>query len=95
MFGRRQQGSIDGDVKALAAAHPWTSAAAMAAAAAAAGGGQWRLLCLARVRVRPLTHWLALRACGPGWQGGGAAALASLGSCWGQAADAVASAARL
>jgi hypothetical protein len=30
-----------------------------------------RLLCLARVRVGPLTCRLALRARGPGWQGGG------------------------
>jgi hypothetical protein len=34
-------------------------------------GGQLRLLCLARVRVGPLTCRLALRARGPGWQGGG------------------------
>ncbi len=29
-------------------------------------GGERRLLCLARVGVRPLMHWLALRACCPG-----------------------------
>ncbi len=40
LFGRRRQGSVDGNVKASAAAHPWTSAVATAAAAAAAGGGQ-------------------------------------------------------
>ncbi len=71
LFGRRQQGSVNGNVKALAMAHLWTLVAATAAAAAAAGGGQWRLLCLARVRVGPLTCWLPLRAHGPGWQGGG------------------------
>ena len=43
-------------------------------------GGQWLLLCSARVGVGPLTRWLALRARGPGWQGGGAAALALLGT---------------
>ncbi len=35
LFGRRQQGGIDGNVKALGAAYPWTSAAAAAAAAVA------------------------------------------------------------
>ncbi len=95
MFGRRRQGSVDGNVKAAAAAHPWTLVAVMAAAVAAAGGGQWRLLCSARVGAGPLTRWLALRARGPGWQGGGGAALALLGLRWGQAADAVASAVRL
>ena len=39
LFGKQRQGGVDGNVKALAAAHPWTLAAAMAAAAAAAGGG--------------------------------------------------------
>jgi hypothetical protein len=59
----------------LAVAHPWTLVVAAAVAAAvAAEGGQWCLLCLACVRVRPLTHWLALRACSPGWQGGGSGA---------------------
>ncbi len=32
--------------------------------------GERRSLCLARFGVGPLTHRLALRACGPGWQGG-------------------------
>ncbi len=42
--------------------HPWMSAAVTAPA----GGGEQRLLCSACVRVRPPTHQLALRACGPG-----------------------------
>jgi hypothetical protein len=54
-------------------AHPWMLTAA-AVAAAVAGGGQQRLLCLAPVRVGPLTRWLALGAHGPGWQGGGSGA---------------------
>jgi hypothetical protein len=37
LFGRRRQGGGDGNVRALAAAHLWTSVAA--AAAAVAGGG--------------------------------------------------------
>jgi hypothetical protein len=68
LFGRRQQGGVNGNVRALAAAHPWTLAAA---AAAAAGGGQRCLLCLACVKVGLLTHQLMLRARGPGRQGGG------------------------
>ncbi len=36
---RRRQGGIVGHVRALAVAHPWTSAAVAAAAAAAAAGG--------------------------------------------------------
>ena len=39
LFGRQRQGGVDDNVKALAAAHPWTSAAATAAVEAAAGGG--------------------------------------------------------
>ncbi len=74
LFGRWQQGGVDGNVKALAEAHPLTSVAATAVAAVAAGGGQWRLLCSARVGVGPLTRWLALLARGPGWQGGGSGA---------------------
>ncbi len=73
---RRRQGSVDGNVRALAAAYLWMSAVA----AAAAGGGQRRLLCSACVGVGPLTRRLALRPHGPGWQGGGAAVLALLGS---------------
>jgi hypothetical protein len=38
LFGQWWQGVVDGNVRALAAAHPWMSAA-VAAAAAAAGGG--------------------------------------------------------
>jgi hypothetical protein len=57
------------------------------------GGGR-RLIFLACIGVGPLTRWLTLRARGPGWQGG-AAALTLLGSCWGQAADALARAACL
>ncbi len=72
LFGRWRQDGVDGDVRALAAAHPWTLAAG--AAAAAAGGGQRRSLCSAHVGVGPLTHRLALRAHGPGWQGGGSGA---------------------
>ncbi len=93
LFGRQWQSGVDGNVKALAAAHPWTLAAATAAAAAAAGGGQWRLLCSARVGVRPLTRWLTLCAHGPGQQGVGSSARL-LGLRWGQATDAVASTAR-
>jgi hypothetical protein len=73
--------------------HPWTSAVA-AVVAAAAGGGQQHLLCLACFKVGLLTHQLTLHACGPGQQGGGAAMLALFGSHQGQAADAVACAAR-
>jgi hypothetical protein len=69
LFGRQRQGGVDGNVRASAAVHPWTLV--VAAAAAEAGGGQRRLLCLACVGVGPLMHWLALRAHGPGWQGGG------------------------
>ncbi len=50
----------------------------VAAAAAAAGGGQRRLLRSACIGVGPLMRWLALRAHGPGWQGG-AGVLALLG----------------
>ncbi len=52
MFGRQQQGSVNGNVKALAAAHPWTSAAATAAATAAAGGGALALALLGLRRGR-------------------------------------------
>ncbi len=76
LFGRRWQGSIDGNVRALAAAHPWMSGAA--AVATVAGGGQRRLLCLACVGVGQLTCRLALHARSPGRQGGGEAALALL-----------------
>jgi hypothetical protein len=66
--------------------------AAAVAAAVVAGGGEWRLLCLACIRVGPLTRRLALRACSRGWQGG-AAVLHLLGLRQGRAADAVACAA--
>jgi hypothetical protein len=48
-------------------AHPWMSTVVTAPA----GGGEQHLLCSARIRVGPLTHQLALRACGPGrrWRG--------------------------
>ncbi len=83
LFGRGQLGGVDGDVKASAAAHPWTLAvaaavvgvlAAAAAAAAAAGGGQLRLLCSACIGVGSLTCRLVLCARGPGRQGGGSSA---------------------
>ncbi len=38
LFGRRWQGGVDGNVRTLAAAHPWMSAAVVAAAAAAGRG---------------------------------------------------------
>jgi hypothetical protein len=73
LFGRRWQGSVNGNVRASSAVHLWMWAAA-GAAVAAAGGGQRCLLCLACVGVRLLMHQLALRACGPGRQGGGSGA---------------------
>ncbi len=75
LFGRRQQGGGNGNVRVLAAAHPWTLVAVVAAAAAAvAGGGQRRLLCSAFIEVGPLMHRLALRARSPGRQGGSSGA---------------------
>jgi hypothetical protein len=72
LFGQWRQGGIDGNVRALAAVHPWTLEAA--AAATAAGEGQRHLLCSACVGVGLLTRWLALRACGLGRQGEGSSA---------------------
>ncbi len=91
LFEQRRQGSSNGNVRALAAAHPWMS---VAAAAVAAGGGQGHLLRSACAGVGWLTHRAMLLACGPRWQGG-AAGLSSLGLCWGRAADALARAACL
>ena len=82
MFGRRRQGGVDGNVKALVAAHPWTSAAATAAAAAAGGGAV--ALALLGSRRGWAADALARAACLlPRVAGVGAAALALLGLCWG------------
>ena len=50
LFGRRWQGGVDGNVKALAAVQPLTLAVALAAAAAAAvGAGGGSGTCFARL----------------------------------------------
>jgi hypothetical protein len=45
-FERHRQDGIDGNVRILAAAHPWTSVAAAVAAAAGGGAAALALLCL-------------------------------------------------
>ncbi len=73
-------------------AHPWTSAVATVAAAAGRGSGA----CFAWLASGQAADVLARAARSwPRVAGGGAAALALLGSRRGQAADAVASTARL